>query len=119
MTLILSLLPVLLEAVLRLWLALTSSPSKLDSLLIIEIIGYFFAWMVFSIISGYSLYYITIRATSSFHDTILDRVAHSPMSFFNATPTGQILSLFTNDLDILQFSHPFYIGLLVNVSHFV
>ena len=39
-----------------------------------------------------------VRASKKLHDDVLDSVLRSPMSFFDTTPTGRILSRFSKDL---------------------
>lgn len=45
---------------------------------------------------------MAFRASVAFHRDLLYRVLHSPMSFFDTTPSGRILNRFSKDLDTLD-----------------
>ena len=40
-----------------------------------------------------------LRASSSLHDQLFTKVITSPMSFFDATPLGNIIDRFSKDQD--------------------
>ncbi|KAL3879125.1 hypothetical protein ACJMK2_031436 [Sinanodonta woodiana] len=42
---------------------------------------------------------MTIRAASSLHNDVLDKVVKAPMKFFEANPAGRVLNRFSKDLD--------------------
>ncbi|XP_041482958.1 multidrug resistance-associated protein 5-like isoform X1 [Lytechinus variegatus] len=49
----------------------------------------------------------TLRASSNFHNKVFLNIIHSPMSFFDVTPSGQILNRFSKDLDEADIRLPF------------
>ncbi|KAF8763919.1 Multidrug resistance-associated protein 5 like [Argiope bruennichi] len=59
-----------------------------------------------SLILGYLFTKTTLRASSSLHDKLLQKVIRSPMHFFDITPTGRILNLFTHDVDEIDTQVP-------------
>ena len=47
---------------------------------------------------------ISIRASRILHDTLLNSVLASPMSFFHTTPQGRVLNRFSNDIGTIDES---------------
>jgi len=47
-----------------------------------------------------------LRAASSLHDRVLERVLRAPVSFFDATPVGRILNRFGKDQEVLDSELP-------------
>ncbi|KAJ8255155.1 hypothetical protein GJAV_G00201630 [Gymnothorax javanicus] len=48
----------------------------------------------------------TLRAASSLHDKLFQKVLHSPMTFFDTTPLGRILNRFSRDMDEVDVRLP-------------
>lgn len=56
--------------------------------------------MVFiGLVKGILLAFQFLKGSARLHDAMLHRVMRSPMSFFDATPSGRILNRFSKDLD--------------------
>ncbi|KAH8093747.1 metal resistance protein YCF1 [Cristinia sonorae] len=47
--------------------------------------------------------YCSIRSSKHLHDSMLYGVMRAPMSFFEQTPTGRILNLFSRDIYVVDF----------------
>lgn len=48
----------------------------------------------------------TVRASKRMHHQLLDGVMHSPMIFFDTTPMGRILNLFSKDINVIDTIMP-------------
>lgn len=48
---------------------------------------------------NHSMLKVTMTASTNIHDKVLQSVMKSPMSFFDANPSGRILNRFSRDLD--------------------
>ncbi|XP_075851725.1 ATP-binding cassette sub-family C member 12 [Microcebus murinus] len=64
--------------------------------------------LVFAITKGCTFTKTTLRASSSLHDSVFDKILKSPMSFFDTTPTGRIMNRFSKDMDELDVRLPFH-----------
>ncbi|XP_051579787.1 ATP-binding cassette sub-family C member 5-like isoform X1 [Myxocyprinus asiaticus] len=49
----------------------------------------------------------TLRASSSLHDELFQKILRSPMKFFDTTPTARILNRFSKDMDEVDTRLPF------------
>ncbi|XP_030837464.1 multidrug resistance-associated protein 5 isoform X2 [Strongylocentrotus purpuratus] len=49
----------------------------------------------------------TLRAASNLHNKVFLNIIHSPMAFYDTTPSGQILNRFSKDLDEADIRLPF------------
>ncbi|KAI6099033.1 hypothetical protein F5141DRAFT_1144217 [Pisolithus sp. B1] len=46
--------------------------------------------------------YCTLRSSKYLHDSMLNSVLHAPLSFFDLTPTGRIMNLFSRDIYVVD-----------------
>jgi len=53
---------------------------------------------------------VGVRASEFYHDKMLDSIFRAPMSFFDRTPSGQLLSRFGKELEIVDRGVPDAIG---------
>ncbi|KAM6430098.1 LOW QUALITY PROTEIN: ATP-binding cassette sub-family C member 12-like [Liasis olivaceus] len=61
-----------------------------------------------SFIKGFGFTKMTLRASSTLHSTMFYKILHSPMDFFDTTPTGRIINRFSKDMDEVDMRLPFY-----------
>ncbi|KAG8218162.1 P-loop containing nucleoside triphosphate hydrolase protein [Butyriboletus roseoflavus] len=70
------------------------------------LLGYgFFNLMsiMFAAISGLLIFVLcSLRSSKYLHDSMLESVMRAPLSFFETTPTGRILNLFTRDIYVVD-----------------
>ncbi|XP_006035034.1 multidrug resistance-associated protein 9 [Alligator sinensis] len=66
------------------------------------------AMIVLSIIRGLLFTKTTLKASSTLHDNVFYKILHSPMSFFDTTPTGRLMNRFSKDMDELDMRLPFH-----------
>ncbi|XP_037372208.1 ATP-binding cassette sub-family C member 12 isoform X3 [Talpa occidentalis] len=64
--------------------------------------------LVFGITKGFTFTKTTLKASSSLHDQVFDKILKSPMSFFDTTPTGRLMNRFSKDMDELDVRLPFH-----------
>eukprot|EP01117_Protostelium_nocturnum_P013244 TRINITY_DN4935_c0_g1_i4.p1 TRINITY_DN4935_c0_g1~~TRINITY_DN4935_c0_g1_i4.p1 ORF type:complete len:1039 (-),score=239.18 TRINITY_DN4935_c0_g1_i4:20-3136(-) len=55
---------------------------------------------------GYAIGYAGIKSATSMHNELLKKVMKAPTSFFDTTPVGRILNIFTRDINQLDDSLP-------------
>ncbi|KAK0153646.1 Multidrug resistance-associated protein 9 [Merluccius polli] len=55
--------------------------------------------LICSLLKVYTFTKITIRTSSTIHNTMLDKILASPMSFFDSNPVGRLLNRFSADQD--------------------
>ncbi|XP_070538846.1 ATP-binding cassette sub-family C member 5-like [Ptychodera flava] len=75
------------------------------------------AVLFFSVIRTIIYMTICLRASSNLHNRVFTQVFRSPMSFFDTTPTGRILTRFSNDVDEMDVWIP--LGLDIAVQNFI
>eukprot|EP00090_Calanus_glacialis_P002437 TRINITY_DN11824_c0_g1_i1.p1 TRINITY_DN11824_c0_g1~~TRINITY_DN11824_c0_g1_i1.p1 ORF type:complete len:1639 (-),score=332.95 TRINITY_DN11824_c0_g1_i1:544-5460(-) len=65
-----------------------------------------FAQAIGAVLASLFLYLSTIKGGRALHHRMLDRIMHSPMSFFDTTPQGRLLNRFGKDVDVLDSTMP-------------
>ncbi|KAI0255115.1 ABC transporter [Lactifluus subvellereus] len=70
-------------------------------------------------LSGVIIAFVVYSASRRLHHDAIDRVMHSPMSFFETTPVGRIMNRFSKDIDtidnMLSDSFRMFISTLANI----
>lgn len=73
-------------------------------------LGMYFAFAIAYALMSFcrSLWFLSmaLKASKKLHSTMLDRVLHAPLSFFDTTPTGRVLSRFSKDVQSLDEKVP-------------
>ena len=68
-----------------------------------QYVGVYAAFGVSSVFAlafrGYALAQHRLRASKRLHDNLVDSILHTPISFFDVTPTGRVLNRFAYDTD--------------------
>ncbi len=55
---------------------------------------------VFAPIKALTVRWNGLRASKRMHETMLDRLLHAPVAFFDVTPTGRVVNRFAADIDM-------------------
>ncbi|XP_071489513.1 ATP-binding cassette sub-family C member 12-like [Diadema antillarum] len=69
-------------------------------------VALFFIDVLLYILTGYIFTRVILRAATSLHNAMFQKVIESPMSFFDTTPLGRILNRFSKDLDEVDIDLP-------------
>ncbi len=67
--------------------------------------GYFLTVVALALIAyvrSLGIYFLALRASMQLHNGLLSSVLHAPMSYFDTTPIGRIVSRFSKDLYLLD-----------------
>ena len=65
-----------------------------------------FTGTVLTFVRGFSFYYVVLQASRRLHSSMLRRVIHLPMRFFDTNPSGRILNRFSKDIGFLDEQLP-------------
>ncbi|XP_066942829.1 ATP-binding cassette sub-family C member 5-like isoform X2 [Macrobrachium rosenbergii] len=65
-----------------------------------------FAILGTSLLRGFAFMKTTLLASSRMHDQVFVKVFRSPMSFFDTTPIGRIINIFSRDMDEIDVRLP-------------
>ncbi|XP_068455489.1 ATP-binding cassette sub-family C member 12 [Clinocottus analis] len=64
------------------------------------------AMLLLALIKCFSYTWVTLKASNKLHDTMFKKVFYSPMSFFDTTPTGRIISRVSKDQEEVDSALP-------------
>ncbi|CAH1408338.1 unnamed protein product [Nezara viridula] len=81
----------------------------------------FLAIIVSNFVRGFVYTQVTLKASSKFHSTLVDKLMKAYLSFFETTPAGRIQNLFAKDMDEVENQLPVTLdnliqGLLITAS---
>ena len=88
-----------------------SSPSRTEPVFKIDLahggfVGIYFALgfshVVFYVLTSVWASVIGVKASRTLHFEMIKRIVHAPLSWFEKTPSGRILSRFTSDLQVVD-----------------
>eukprot|EP01117_Protostelium_nocturnum_P001793 TRINITY_DN1224_c0_g1_i1.p1 TRINITY_DN1224_c0_g1~~TRINITY_DN1224_c0_g1_i1.p1 ORF type:complete len:1080 (+),score=410.48 TRINITY_DN1224_c0_g1_i1:135-3242(+) len=65
---------------------------------------------------GYAIGYAGITSATRMHNGILTRVIRAPTAFFDTTPTGRILNIFSRDINQLDDATPRSVAMSLNIN---
>nr|QEY08337.1 ATP-binding cassette sub-family C member 4b [Crocus sativus] len=71
--------------------------------------------IIFSIARSYFITYLGLMTAQIYFKQILDSILHAPMSFFDTTPSGRILTRASSDQSMIDLFLPFFVGLVVSM----
>lgn len=63
----------------------------------------FGAYFILSIIKFALLYIVILNSNKSIHAEMVNKILRSPISYFDYTPSGQIINKFSNDIGIMDY----------------
>ncbi|KAL2945402.1 ABC transporter C family member 4 [Bienertia sinuspersici] len=101
------------------WLAYETSEeraSSFNSLFFLSIYSIIVAIsIVLVIFRSYFIMFFGLKTTQAFFTQILHSILHAPMSFFDTTPSGRILSRASNDQTNVDISVPLFMNLALSM----
>uniref|UniRef100_A0A669BE04 ATP-binding cassette, sub-family C (CFTR/MRP), member 12 n=1 Tax=Oreochromis niloticus TaxID=8128 RepID=A0A669BE04_ORENI len=71
---------------------------------------------LFATIKAFVYTNVTLNASCKLHDTMYKKIIDSPMSFFDTTPSGQILNRFSKDQEDVDVEIPFHMAVFFQYS---
>ncbi|PKU85821.1 ABC transporter C family member 14 [Dendrobium catenatum] len=101
------------------WLALSTSANNASSFNPSQFIEVYVIIAVISVIlvagRSFLVTYWGLKTAQIFFKQILNSILHAPMSFFDTTPSGRILSRASSDQTNVDLFLPFFVGLTVSM----
>ncbi|VDK67715.1 unnamed protein product [Cylicostephanus goldi] len=91
---------------------LSDSADTITGLLIYVALG--FGTVLLNVITFTSSTFGGVRASIVLHKPLVESLMHAPLSFFEETPLGRILSRLAGDIDIIDTSLPINLRLVVD-----
>ena len=83
------------------WISLWTSDASYEKRSQSYYLGFYallaVSYSIFEFIRSFYVAFFVVRAGKRLHDNLLASVLRAPMSFFDTTPTGRILSRFSQD----------------------
>eukprot|EP00633_Aureoumbra_lagunensis_P005483 CAMPEP_0197308826 /NCGR_PEP_ID=MMETSP0891-20130614/7350_1 /TAXON_ID=44058 ORGANISM="Aureoumbra lagunensis, Strain CCMP1510" /NCGR_SAMPLE_ID=MMETSP0891 /ASSEMBLY_ACC=CAM_ASM_000534 /LENGTH=1424 /DNA_ID=CAMNT_0042793557 /DNA_START=180 /DNA_END=4454 /DNA_ORIENTATION=+ len=102
------------------WLGYWSAKPKLGTALGLEIYSFLsIAAVILSCISYYVMSMLGQRAARKMHDDLLDALLLAPMRFFDSTPVGRLVNLFSKDLYTIDEELPITLAMWLTVGAIV
>ncbi|KAL9430732.1 hypothetical protein AB3S75_026014 [Citrus x aurantiifolia] len=71
--------------------------------------------MVILVVRAYFVTHVGLKTAQIFFSQILRSILHAPMSFFDTTPSGRILSRASTDQTNIDLFLPFFVGITVSM----
>ncbi|KAK7259335.1 hypothetical protein RIF29_24939 [Crotalaria pallida] len=71
--------------------------------------------VVLVVIRSYSYTFMGLKTAQIFFSQILHSILHAPMSFFDTTPSGRILSRASTDQTNVDILLPFFVGIVITM----
>ncbi|KAJ0980657.1 hypothetical protein J5N97_008912 [Dioscorea zingiberensis] len=101
------------------WLAYVTSEDNVSSFspsLFIEVYCIIVVIsVIFVVVRAFLVSYLGLKTAQIFFEQILNCISHAPMSFFDTTPSGRILTRASSDQTNIDLFLPFFIGLTVTM----
>lgn len=99
------------------WLGYWAAKPKLGTALGLEVYtALSVVGVALSCVAYYIMAFIGQRAAHSMHDTLLDGLLKAPMSFFDATPLGRLVNLFSKDIYTIDEELPVTLAMWLMVG---
>ncbi|MCE3214721.1 Multidrug resistance-associated protein 4 [Datura stramonium] len=97
------------------WLAYeTSNEHKFNPSLFIEVYSFIAGiCCICVVIRSFLVAFLGLKTAQCFFDQILDSILHAPMSFFDTTPSGRILSRASTDQAYVDFLIPLFLSIVL------
>ncbi|CAN4113549.1 unnamed protein product [Withania somnifera] len=94
------------------WLAYETSTDQIfNPSLFIEVYSFIAGLCcIFVVIRSFLVSFMGLKTAQRFFDQILDSILHAPMSFFDTTPSGRILSRASTDQSYVDFMIPQFLS---------
>lgn len=89
------------QNVFRSWVFDEKTPVNVDFYIGIYV-GISFSYIIFDAVRNIIVYWGSIRGARNLFDSLLDRIIHAPMRFFDTTPVGRILNRFGKDVSTVD-----------------
>lgn len=97
------------------WLAYeTSADHVFNPSIFIEVYSFIgLICCIFVIVRSFLVAFLGLKTAQRFFDQILNSILHAPMSFFDTTPSGRILSRASTDQAYIDFMIPLFLSIVL------